>query len=78
MGKFQSLASNLPGGGASPAQIALSAVLGNSRIDKVVVGVDSKKQIKELLSTVDISSPDTSKLAVDDVNLLDPSRWRLP
>ena len=65
-------------GGASPAQIALSAVLGNSRIDKVVVGVDSKKQLKELLSTVDISSPDTSKLAVDDVNLLDPSKWRLP
>lgn len=64
-------------GVGSPAQLALSVVLGNAQVDKVVVGVESKIQLQELLSAGDILAPDISELAVDDVNLLDPSKWLL-
>lgn len=63
---------------ADALEVALKFALKQDWIDKIVVGVDSVSQLKELIkiekSTEQIDFP---LLACDDPNLIDPSKWKL-
>lgn len=59
-------------------QASLAFVMADSRISRVVVGVDTLHQLKEILSSVDtqmIEFPET--LHTNDLDLINPSRWTL-
>ena len=62
--------------GLTPLQACLRYVLSISEIEKVVVGVDSLLQLKEILSALegDCSIPPPT-LNCSDPNLLNPSLW---
>jgi aryl-alcohol dehydrogenase-like predicted oxidoreductase len=60
----------------SPLQTALGFVLSNKTIHRVIVGVDSIKQLKEILSAAKkIPARFPENLAITDENLLNPSLW---
>ncbi len=62
----------------SPLQASLGFVLAQPEIDRVVVGVDSAEHLEEILAVADIQvapAPDT--LASHDLDLINPSRWKL-
>lgn len=62
----------------TPIQACLRHVLSHSCVDRVVVGVQSKSQLQGILSAVDTDVPLSAEfLRVNDVNLLNPSNWRL-
>lgn len=54
----------------------LGFVLGNSQVDKTVVGVDSVGQMNEILDSLqEIGAVDVSSLSSDKLALIDPRRW---
>ena len=60
----------------TPLQACLGFVLSHPAIDCVVVGVDSLRQLQEILcaaDTKDVSVP--LSLATDDLQLVNPSNW---
>ena len=58
--------------------IALNYVLNDTRIDKVIVGVDGSSQLEELVDAIDPSAfYDCSEIACNDLELLEPYRWKL-
>ena len=62
----------------SPLQACLGFVLSESGIDRVVVGVDSRRHLQEILALMrapPVSAPAT--LVSDDLDLINPSRWSL-
>lgn len=62
--------------GITPVQGALGFVLAHSEINRVVVGVDNTRQLKEIVNaatTPFVVPPDS--LAVEDEALVNPSRW---
>lgn len=64
--------------GLTPLQACLGFVLSCPNIARVVVGVDSLKQLKEILSATalqTIEPPD--QLCSNDPDLINPARWRL-
>jgi len=62
--------------GVSPLAGALGTVLAEEGIDRVVVGVDSPAQLEEIIDLAGGDLPAApEELAVDDVELIDPSRW---
>jgi aryl-alcohol dehydrogenase-like predicted oxidoreductase len=59
-------------------QATVSFALSDSRISRVVVGVDSLSQFKEILSAEKINISDfPEELSITDLNLLNPSQWGL-
>ena len=59
-----------------PVQACLSFALSQPEIDRVVVGVDSLKQLQELLAVAadpELKSPPI--LACEELDLIDPSHW---
>lgn len=57
--------------------IALKFALTQDWIDKVVVGVDSVKQLSSLVEIEkSIVLPDFPELGCDDINLINPSQWK--
>lgn len=62
--------------------LSLGYVRSRPWVDEVVVGVTSVDELNELLSSwMQATLPaevDTRSLASDDVDLIDPRRWRLP
>jgi aryl-alcohol dehydrogenase-like predicted oxidoreductase/RimJ/RimL family protein N-acetyltransferase len=57
-------------------QACLGFVLANSYIDKVLVGVDTVKQLKEIISGAEPLALDVPDLfSSDDTDLVNPSRW---
>lgn len=60
----------------TPAQACLSYALRQTSIGRVIVGVDSLDQIKEILSSVknDIPTLPTA-FNCDDIDLINPARW---
>ncbi|HJU60869.1 MAG TPA: aldo/keto reductase [Candidatus Binatia bacterium] len=66
------------GVGCSPLRAAVSFVLAQPGIEKVVVGVDSLTQLNEILQAAASPAPSPSTdLACQDVGLLEPFRWRI-
>ena len=62
----------------SSMEYALSYVIGDKNIDKVIVGVDNRSQLLELISACDIKvKGKLDPILISDVDLIDPSRWNL-
>lgn len=60
----------------TPLQGCLSHVLSFKEIDRVVVGVDSLSQLREVLEVATGSlSKEQTQIACSDIDLLNPSRW---
>ncbi len=77
--KLQAIASNH---NLSVGALCLNAVLSDPLVDKVIVGVDRLKQLKENVrlikdvKVVEMLRPQSKKLAIQDENLLLPYKWR--
>ena len=60
----------------SPIQAAISFSLSDSRISKVVVGVDSLSHLKDIIAAAQKNFDQFPKnLGINDVRLLNPSNW---
>ena len=62
--------------GLSLLEYALNFVLNIKEIDKVLVGVNREDQLKEIVQSVH-SQKDISAYPINDINLLNPSLWKL-
>ena len=54
---------------------ALAFALSDSRISKVVIGVDSLNQLKEIISNYKLTSAFPNSIEIQDERLLNPSEW---
>jgi aryl-alcohol dehydrogenase-like predicted oxidoreductase len=62
----------------TPVQACIGHVLSYQEINKVIVGVDTSLQLQEILSAVEIDIPSIpDDLKSDDVQLLNPSNWKV-
>lgn len=62
--------------GLTPLQACLGFSLSFLEISKVIVGVDSRNQMKEILEVTNALVPSIpAVLATDDLDLIDPTRW---
>jgi len=60
----------------SPAALAFNFVLNEPGIEKVVVGVESKEQLAQLLNIqIHPIGSELEELACEDVDLIEPYRW---
>lgn len=63
---------------ATSLEIALNFVLKEYKIDRVLVGVDGLQQVKEIVAAYEkIQIPVLDHFACNDVNLIEPNRWKL-
>ena len=62
--------------GLSKLEYALNFVLSIKEIDKVLVGVNSKKELKEIVQSVK-DKEELNAYSIDDINLLNPSFWKI-
>ena len=62
--------------GLSLLECALNFVLNIREIDKVLVGVNSERQLKEIIQAVKRQS-NLSAYPINDINLLNPSLWKV-
>ena len=61
-----------------PLEACLCFLLKFQKIDRVVVGIDSTKQLNEILKSISGELPVLpSELSTDDTGLLNPSNWKL-
>ena len=56
-------------------EYALNFALNTQEIDKVIVGVNSEKQLREIVQAVNEKSS-VSPYPIDDLDLLNPSVWK--
>ena len=72
--KFHNLCGNI---GRTALEIALMFVVNMDQIDKVVVGVNTADQLLQILEVrdTDVSGISLAEFAVDDENIVDPSKW---
>jgi len=62
----------------APVQACMRHVLSCRHIDRVIVGVQSKSQLQDILSAVNADIPLIGEyLRSDDVDLLNPSNWKI-
>ena len=63
--------------GVTPLQAALGFVLAMPEINRVIVGVDSLRQLQDILSAAEglPSIPDLGRFALEDARLLNPALW---
>lgn len=60
----------------TPLQACLRYALSFSEINKVIIGVESPNQLKEILQSTVGSMPQVPKeLQTHDIDLLNPARW---
>jgi aryl-alcohol dehydrogenase-like predicted oxidoreductase len=65
--------------GLTPLQACLRHALGFEAISRVIVGVDSVRQLDEILQAAQGPAPQMpDAVRTDDVDLLNPSRWLQP
>ncbi|TAK90631.1 MAG: aldo/keto reductase [Burkholderiaceae bacterium] len=61
----------------TPLQACLGFAMSQPEIDRVVVGIDSLKQLQEIMSAVETKiAPVPQSLVTEDVQLLNPSNWQ--
>jgi len=75
-GQFDAYQAIVKDSGLSLLEYSLNFVLNNKEIDKVLVGVNSKGQLKEIVQSVK-SQSNINAYTVNDVNLLNPSLWKV-
>jgi aryl-alcohol dehydrogenase-like predicted oxidoreductase len=62
----------------TPLQAALSFVLAQSGVERVVVGVDSAAHLEQILAASEVSVPlPPADLFCNDRDLIEPARWKL-
>jgi aryl-alcohol dehydrogenase-like predicted oxidoreductase len=62
----------------SPLQASLSFALAQTEIDRVIVGVDTVRQLQGILASTDVFAPiPPIDLNCEDPDLINPSRWNL-
>ncbi len=74
-GKFKYYQKIVQESGLSLLEYALNFALNTQEIDKVLVGVNSERQLKEIIQAVKGPSS-LSAYPIDDINLLNPSLWK--
>lgn len=63
----------------TPLQACLNFTLSQPEIDRVVVGVDSLKQLQGILGSVEVPAvKPPAALMSEDLDLINPSRWKAP
>ena len=62
--------------GLSLLEYALNFALSAQEIDKVIVGVDSEKQLIELTKSVKDQN-NLHAYSINDINILNPSLWKI-
>lgn len=68
----------LASSGQEPLQACLGAVLARPEIQRVVVGVDSAAQLRQLLAAADVGALEVpAGLQIRDPELLNPALWKL-
>ncbi|WP_415303512.1 aldo/keto reductase [Candidatus Pelagibacter sp. Uisw_090] len=60
---------------STPVQTAVSFALSDSRISKVIVGVDSLKQFKDIINAANNICQFPESFHIEDTRLLNPSEW---
>ena len=61
----------------SPVDGALSYVLSEDRFEKVIVGVNSSQELKELIQVKAKTIDALGELSSPDLDLIEPFRWNL-
>jgi aryl-alcohol dehydrogenase-like predicted oxidoreductase len=56
---------------------ALAFVLSQPAVEKLVVGVESAPQLTEILTAMRPTAPPPEDLYSEDLDLIEPSRWKL-
>ena len=64
------------GRGLTLIEYALNYVLNVEKIDKVLVGVNSKEQLIDIVNATQ-KKRSTNAFTIEDLNLLNPSRWKV-
>jgi aryl-alcohol dehydrogenase-like predicted oxidoreductase len=63
--------------GLTAVRAALGFVLRTCAIDRVIVGVETAAQLQEIVNNARALETDVPpEFACDDVDLIDPSRWK--
>lgn len=63
--------------GLSALEASLGFVLRDTRIDRTVVGVETSAQLREIVASASALEQDVPRdLVCDELDLIDPSRWR--
>ena len=62
---------------STPVQAAVSFALSDNRISRVVVGVDSLNQFKDIIAVASNIGKFPESFYITDTRLLNPSEWRL-
>jgi len=75
-GQFNEYQAMVKKNGLSLLEYALNSVLNIKEIDKVLVGVNSEKQLREIVQAARCSS-NLDAYPVNDINLLNPSLWKV-
>jgi aryl-alcohol dehydrogenase-like predicted oxidoreductase len=60
----------------SPTQVAMGFALAQPLVERVVAGVDSLAQLRELVSLSPVERT-IDEFACDDLDLIDPTRWKV-
>ena len=74
--QFNSYQEIVQDSGLSLLEYALNFALNTQEIDKVLVGVHSEKQLKEIIQSVK-EQDNLNAHPVNDINLLNPSNWEI-
>ena len=75
--EFDSYQEMVQDSGSSLLEYALNFALSTKEIDKVLVGVNSEEQLKEIIESTKEQSY-SNAYPIYDVNLLNPSNWERP
>ena len=60
----------------TPVQACLGFAMSRPEIDRIVVGVDNRRQLREILSATEVRIPTLpATLMTEALNLINPSRW---
>jgi len=62
--------------GLTLLEYALNFALNIQEIDKVLVGVDSEKQLKEIFKAIKVRN-NLDAFSINDINLINPSLWKV-
>ena len=62
--------------GLTLLEYALNFALNTQEIDKVLVGVDSEKQLKEIVQAMKVRN-NLDAFSINDLDLLNPSLWKI-
>jgi len=65
--------------GMSPLQLSLGFVQGINEVDRIVIGVNTLKQLHEIINaaSVHVNTNDLSNMSVRNLDFINPSNWKI-